>query len=355
MSSYRILCLTALAIVLLPIAAAEKVWAGKNDLKLVNLCPQVSASALGQGVQECGWVRRNSGLITGVAIDEAGRSNFRSLMSELGVVMAPRIPMPADTIGFAGFMVTAELGFTQISNNKSYWNGVSAVSPQTPTASRPDSTLTTAGFFLRKGIWWPIPALEIGGGVVNLLDSRMLSWQGYATIALHEGFHDWPVPSLSVRAAMSYLTGTDQVNLRTTTFDVLISKGFGLLKTARLEPFGGLGVLMISASSKPLDFTPLCDAYAVAQAAPGQQVSDHCTVAQSGTNNDLTANQAFPGQELITRYRVFGGAKLKFGLLALIAQYELYKAGHSRDENEVPAVDQSGQQSSFSLSAGLNF
>lgn len=320
----------------------------------MNLCPQAATSAL--GVQECGWVRRDAnGLITGVAIDEAGRSNFRSLMSELGVVMAPRIPMPADTIGFAGFMVTGELGFTQVSHDKSYWDGVSAVSPQTRNISRPDGTLTTMGFFLRKGIWWPIPALEIGGGVVNLIDSRMLSWQGYAKVALHEGFHDWPVPSISVRAAMSYITGTDQVNLRTTTFDVLISKGFGLLKTARLEPFGGLGLLMINASSKPLDFTPLCDGHVVAQATPGQQVSDHCAIAQSGTNNDLLANVAFPGQELITRYRVFGGAKLKFGLLALVAQYELFNAGHSRDDNVIPAVDQSGQQSAFSVSAGLNF
>lgn len=354
MSPLRTLRLVVFGIALFLIAAAGNALAGKNDLNLVNLCPQASTSAL--GVQECSWIKRDAnGLITGVTIDEAGRSNFRSLMSELGVVLAPRIPMPADTIGFAGFLITGELGFTQISNNKSYWNGVSAVSPQALNSSRPDATLTTVGFFLRKGIWWPIPALEVGGGVVNLLDSQMLSWQGYAKVALHEGFHDWPVPSLSVRAAMSYVTGTDQVNLRTTTFDVLISKGFGLLKTARVEPFGGLSLLVISASGKPIDFTPLCDAHAVAQAAPGQQVSDHCTVAQSGTTNDLLANAAFPGQELITRYRVFGGAKLKFGVLAIIAQYELYQAGHSRDDNVTPAVDQSGQQSAFSLSTGLNF
>ena len=354
MSPHRTLRLVVFGIALLPMAVTGKALAGRNDLKLINLCPLATTSAL--NVQECSWVKRDAnGLITGVAIDGEGRSNFRSLMSELGVVLAPRIPMPADTIGFAGFMVTGELGFTQISNNKSFWNGVSAVSPQAVDSSRPDATLTTMGFFLRKGLWWPIPALEVGGGVVNLLDSQMLSWQGYAKVALHEGFHDWPVPSLSVRAAMSYVTGTDQVNLRTNTFDVLISKGFGLLKTARLEPFGGLSVILISASGKPIDFTPLCDAHAVAQAAPGQQVSDHCTIAQSGTTNDLLANAAFPGQELITRYRVFGGAKLKFGVLAIIAQYELYQAGHSRDDNVTPAVDQSGQQSAFSLSAGLNY
>ena len=339
---------------LLGTALAPEAWAGRNDLKLANLCPQASSATL--GVQECSWVQRDAnGLVTGVSIDADGRSNFRSLMSELGVVMAPRIPMPAATLGFAGFLVSGELGLTEISNNQSFWNGVNAVSPQSPSSTRPSSTLTTMGVFLRKGVWLPAPSLELGGGVVNLLDSQLLSWQAYAKFALHEGFHDLPIPSLSVRGAFAYLTGTDQASLNITSFDVLVSKGFGVLKTARLEPFGGWSLVMIRASGKPIDFTPLCDARAVAIATPGQSVSDQCAIAQSGTTNDLKANVAFPSQDVITRYRVFGGAKLKFGLLAIIAQYELYLAGNSRDEDVVAAVDHSGQQSAFSLSLGLDF
>jgi hypothetical protein len=183
----------------------------------------------------------------------------------------------------------------------------------------------------------------------------MLSWQGYAKVALNEGFHDLPFPSLAVRAAVSYLTGTDQVSLKTSSIDVLMSKAFGVLKTVRIEPFGGWSLLLIKASGKPVDFTPLCDASAVAQASRGQSVGDHCAAAQSGTANDFVANVAFPSQETITRYRVLGGAKLKFGTLAVIAQYELYLAGNSRDENVIPAVDYSGQQSAFSLSTGVEF
>jgi len=354
MNPQRTLRPLAIGIALVSITVAETASAGRNDLNLINLCPQASSPTL--GVKECGWVQRNAaGLVTGVNIDSAGRSNFRSLMSELGVVMAPKIPMPADTIGFAGFSVSGELSLTQIGNNKSYWNGVNAVSPQSPDASRPDSSLTTMGVFLRKGIWFPAPSFEIGGGVVNLLNSQMLSWQGYAKFALHEGFHDLPFPSLAVRAAVAYLTGTDQVNLQTTSLDLLVSKGFGAMKTIRIEPFGGWSLLLIKATGKTIDFTPLCDSREVAQAAPGQQVSGNCSIAQSGTANDLLANAAFPGQETITRYRAFAGAKLKFGTLAVIAQYELYLAGHSRDDNVISAVDQSGQQSAFSLSTGLEF
>lgn len=307
----------------------DEARAGRNDLKLANLCPQVSSAAL--GVQECAWVQRDAaGLVTGVAIDADGRSKFRSLMSELAVVMGPRVPMPASTLGFAGFLVSGELGVTEISHQRAFWNGVNAVAPQNPSGARPDALLTTLGVFLRKGIWLPAPSLELGGGVVHLLSSQMLSWQGYAKLALHEGFHDLPIPSVSVRGAFAQLSGTDQVNLRTGSLDLLISRGFGLLKTVRVEPFGGWSLLLIKASGQPIDFTPLSD-------------------------DDLLANAAFPSQDVITRHRVFGGAKLKFGLLAIIAQYELYFKGNSRDENVIRAVDDSGQQSAVSLGVGLEF
>jgi hypothetical protein len=354
MTPHRALRQVAFGIALFGAMLARQAHAGRNDLKLVNLCQPAASAAL--GVQECRWVERDAtGLVTGVNIDAEGRSNFRSLMSELGVVMAPRIPMPAGTLGYAGFQVSGELGLTEISRSQSFWNGVSAVSPQNPNGARPDALLTTLGVFLRKGIWLPAPSLELGGGVVNLFGSQMLSWQAYAKLALHEGFHDLPIPSLSVRGAFAYLTGTDQVNLRTTTVDVLVSKGFGVLKTARLEPFGGWSLLLIKASGRTIDFTPLCDSREVALAAPGESVGDHCALAQSGTTNDLLANKAFPSQDVITRYRVFAGAKLKFGLLAMIAQYELYLAGTSRDDSVIPAVDHSHNQSAFSLSVGLEF
>jgi len=75
---------------------------------------------------------------------------------------------------------------------------------------------------------------------------------------------------------------------------------------------------------------------------------------RAGPNNDYLPTP-LSRQEVITRYRVFGGAKLKFGILAVVAQYELYLAGHSRDDNTISTVDQSGRQSAFSLSTGLEF
>jgi hypothetical protein len=340
-------------------ALTSPAFAGGNDLALLNLCPQHTPApgTLNAMVPECAWVERQAGgLIQSVALDGEAQSQFRSLMSELGVVMAPRLMVPAETLGYAGFQVAGEVGVTTISNGEPFWNGVQAVSPANPRSARPNDTLTTVGVYLRKGLWIPLPAFEAGVGVMHLVDSQMLSWQGYLKLALHEGFHDWPLPALAVRGAGAYVTGTDQVRMTVTGVDVILSKGYGVLKTSRLELFGGWSFLFIKAKSNPLDATPSCDAALVHLAAPGQMLGDYCADSQRGTGNDLAANFAFPNQDTITRHRFFGGAKLKFATMFLTAQYEFVPAGRSRDEARPNgARDGSSRQHGVSLGAGFDY
>jgi hypothetical protein len=339
---------------------ASRAWAGRNDLQLLNLCPLTSTSLPSKAL-ECSWVHRQAdGSISAadpVVPDAQGRQDFRSLMSELGVVLAPRIPMVADTAGFGGFQLSAELGLTEISNHQSFWNGVEAVSANNPSQGpRPDPMLTTVGAFVRKGIWLPVPTIELGFGAVHLLDSQVLAWQSYAKFAVHEGFHDWPVPSFAVRGAVSYVTGTDQINMTVTSLDLLISKRFGLLKTARLEPFVGWSLISIFAHSRTLDATPSCDATQIAAAPLGSNPGNlYCSSSQTGTTNDFNANFRFPGQNAITRYRLFLGFKIKFAVAFFAAQYEAYFAGSTRDGSAFSARDQSGTQNALSLSTGLDF
>lgn len=348
----RSLFASALVIVLAlsSLVAAPAARAGKNDLDLLNLCtPQLAG-----GNQECGWVQRDStGAITSqVAPSPAALANFRSLMSELGVVIAPRLITPADTLGYAGFQVSAELGLTQISHNAAYWNGVQGVDPANPGANRPDAYLTTVGGFVRKGMLIPFPAFEVGAGAVNIVGSGLFALQGYAKLALQEGFHSWVLPSVAVRAAASQLVGTDQVDLTVFGFDVVISKAFSIAGTARFEPFGGYNLLFIDARSGVIDATPNCDAYAFqhGSAAPGS-----CG-GPAGTPNDYLADFTFPRQDLITRQRIFAGFKLKLGVVFMAAEYDLVPAGRSRDETQAQGtIDGSQRQQSFSFSTGLDF
>jgi hypothetical protein len=321
--------------------------AGRNDLQLFNLCPQA--------VSSCPWIQSSGGgVITQVKPDADGQSKFRSLMSELGVVVAPRLQTPADTLGYAGFQFSAELGFTKINRDQSYWDGVQGVNAANPSASRPDQYLTTVGGFVRKGI---LPPFEIGGGAVSILGSSMYSLQGYAKLALFEGFHDWPLPSLAVRGAASQLLGTDQVELTVFGVDVLISKAFSLAGTARFEPFVGWNYLFIRARSGVIDATPSCDAYAQHLTPPSAQPpSMTCAASQNGTFGDLNANFAFPTQDLITRQRWFGGVKLKLTAVFVAGEVDIIPAGRSHDQMQPEgAGDASGTQQSFSLSAGFDF
>lgn len=339
------------------LAGAPSARAGKNDLNLLNLCP-THTSDLGAGIQECSWVQRDGtsghGIAGQVVPTEPALSNFRSLMSELGVVVAPRLMTPADTLGYAGFQFSAELGMTKISRDQPFWDGVQGVDPNNRTAARPDAYLTTVGGFVRKGMWLPLPAFELGAGAVNVVGSSMFALQGYAKLALQEGFHGWALPSVAVRGAASQLVGTDQVDLTVFSFDVVISKAFSIGGTARFEPFGGYNLLFIDARSGVIDATPGCDAYALQHPTATSPVNPAC--GQAGNANDFLANFSFPRQDLITRQRIFAGFKLKLSVMFLAAEYDLIPAGRSRDEKSAEgALDGSQEQQSFSLSAGFDF
>jgi hypothetical protein len=316
--------------------------ADQNDLNLLNLCATQDASCRS---------------------DTNALSRYRSMMSELGVVVAPRLMTPADTLGYAGFQFSADLGITTINNNRkangdtsgiSYWDGIEAVHSGDRMAARPSSSLTTVGGFVRKGLWFPLPAFEFGAGAIDILGSHMYAMQGYAKLALQEGFHDWVLPSFAVRGSVSQLLGTSQVNMTVWGVDVLISKAFGIGGTARIEPYFGWNFLFIDARSGVIDATPTCDAYAQSMTAMGAPAPGTCDPANNGHLTDVNNNFTFQSQDVITRQRWSVGAKLKLSVLFVTVEGDLIPAGGSHDSN-ADIADSSGTQESFNLSAGLDF
>ena len=329
--------------------------ADRNDLRLINLCDSSTSAG------SCPWVTRTPTSTT-VTLDPRASTLFRSLMSELGVVVAPRLQTPADTLGFAGFQLSAELGFTEISNGESarFWNGTEGVQPANPRVARPPAALTTVGAFVRKGMFSPVPALELGAGAVNVLQSNLWALQAYAKVALHEGFHDTPFPSVAIRVALSDLVGTDQVDLKVWGFDALVSKAFSLSGTARVEPFLGWNLLLIDGQSGVIDATPECDAAAVRATNPADPravaLLPRSCQAQAGTTADLGANFRFPHEDLILRNRIFGGAKVKLWKLFMSAEVAIAPGGSSRDGSAATgrATDTSGAQKSIAISLGID-
>lgn len=316
----------ALAALLAPRAAA----ADANDLVLGRLTNRVSADVI---------VPQNAEL--------------RSLASQLGVVLAPHLLTPADTIGFAGFQLTVDYAATTIDRRAAYWRARSG-SPDpagTEGVAHGPGALGTFGFFARKGFWFPVPSFEIGAGAIHLVDSRIWTGQLYAKLALHEGYTSLPLPSLAVRGAVSRMMQQRELDLTVASVDVTLSKHVGIGGTWRLDPFAGWNLLLIVPRSEVIDPTPQIDPL-----APMQQL-------------DSERNFVFADQDNIYRNRVFVGAKLQYYVVELTLEASFALAGTSIDDRtgttdrcmaastttNCDAQDAAAAQRTLSLSAGFDF
>jgi gamma-glutamyltranspeptidase len=86
----------------------------------------------------------NTTLVTGEPLE------FRELASQLGVVLAPELLTPADTLGFSGFQFSVDYATTSIDQKASYWKALDGPAP---------AMMRTVGFFARKGMWLPVPSV----------------------------------------------------------------------------------------------------------------------------------------------------------------------------------------------------
>lgn len=318
-----------LVAILLLVLAPAPARAGGNDLHLARLLDP------GQVTYDMA-----TGNVLGVQRSIAAESRYRTLMSELGAGLALRVLDGADTLGLSGFNFSLDVSTM----------GVGSAGGDDPwrAAEKRPGGLSTVGLFLRKGLWVPAPAFELGVGTIHLLDSDTWALQAYAKLALLEGFHRWPIPSLALRAGGSRLVGAQDLDLTVANLDILASKAFGIGGTVTLVPYLGWTLLWIVPRGQVLDATPWCDAL-----APGPSDAEHlCPSVRGG---DLGANFTFRDQSVITRNRLSLGAKLKFYVAALTAEYSYTLAGSSKDTGDAQVVDRASGQSAFSLSLATQF
>lgn len=264
----------------------------------------------------------------------AVQTQLRSLMSELSTVMAPKFLSPSDSLGWSGFHLSFDSSFTSISNKADFWQkGVRDVS---------SGFLPTLTLMARKGIWAPVPAFEIGAGATYLVDSNIWALVAYAKFAIHEGFHGKPIPSIALRAAVSRLVGTTQVDMTTISSDLSLSKSFGLGGSVKLDPYLGANLLVTIVRSGVIDTTPSVDAFQ-----------------QGGQSLDLNANTTFPDPDTILRWRLFTGLRLVYSVLAISAEFSWTfcndTATNCQQDNPQKITDLSNGQAQLSISAGLIF
>lgn len=313
--------------------AAGTAAAGDNDLILGRL-----ATIIDQGSSNQRAVGQNLEL--------------RSLVSELGVALAPRLSTPADTLGWGGFQFAADMSWTSVSSDQPYWRALASSEDPTGAGTSAHGTdlLPTIGIFARKGLWFPLPSLEMGAGAVHLMSSRLWTAQGYAKIALHEGYHDLPVPSVAVRGAVARLIGQKDLDLTIISIDASIGKQFGIGGTWNLNPYLGYNALIMVPRSEVIDPTPGVDSL------------------DPMNMNDRQLNFVFKDQDDIIRHRFFFGAKLRYYVFAVTLEAVYAMAGSSVDQRpgmapcmlnstttNCDSTDQARAQKTFTVSTGFDF
>lgn len=310
----------------------------------------------------------------------ADNDKFYSLASEMGVVLAPPLLSPSETLGFAGFAIGATFGFTTISENADFWKaagsyefanndpfpqGAAAAAPQ-PGTGPPSGIAKTVGAVVRKGLWLPVPSFELGLGFRHLLDSSVFALQADAKIALHEGFHNWPLPEIAVRGSGSRAMGDTTFDLTVVGLDFSASKQLGLFGTVNLTPYAGYQFLWIVADPDVLDATPGCDP--VAGGAKGDIACPPVTKMPPKTDvvicshDDCNANFVFFNPNAIERQRIFVGMRLNFDPGSLTGEWAYAREGKSDaqfvepfSEETIRVTDRASSQHTFSIQAGLDF
>src|SRR5215468_5208383 len=166
---------------------------------------------------------------TGRVLSVVGQNlEFRALASQLGVVLAPHLLTPADTLGFGGFQFDADASQTTIDSLQPYWRVLAGTRDPSGTnrIAHGAGVLRTVGMFAHKGLWFPVPSFELGAGAVHLVDSKIWAAQLYGKLAVHEGYHDLPIPSVAVRGGVSRMMNQREIDLTIASFDITASKHF---------------------------------------------------------------------------------------------------------------------------------
>jgi hypothetical protein len=374
------------AVIAFSLSVPALAWADTWDLNIGRLC-QIETTT-GKRF-DCG-----GGYTPAVAQTDpvsrvlADNAAFRSLMSELGAVFAPNILSPSDTRGWSGFNASVEFGWTGVSTKKIssdpntgsnyFWRAAGSVTPQSFTASGgvpteaalrddarfqkelPPGFAPTVTLMMRKGLWFPVPSFELGVGVRHLIGSTMWAPLATAKIALHEGFHGWPIPSLAVRGMGTRVMNTPGFNLTLAALDFSVSKHFGIASTFNLTPYAGYQLLWIMAASQVIDATPGIDAVTASAGLAGNDPTGLTRCA--GQIADCKANFVFADQSTITRHRFFVGLKANFYIVSLLAEYTFFASGSSSDQivqlatgQVFPYADASSTQHTFSFAIALDY
>lgn len=142
-----------------------------------------------------------SGTPTGPCDEWVTRAEYRKLVTELGLVISPKIMSPASTLGINGFDAGFEVNTALIHGQEPYWT------KSTRDGSIP-RVFTVPTLRVRKGL--PL-SLEGGMHISYLPFTQQQVLGGDARFALHEGFS--LVPDVGIQLSYDQFIGNPQLDM----------------------------------------------------------------------------------------------------------------------------------------------
>ncbi len=169
------------------------------------------------------------------AISNLNQDEFRRLSEDFSSAMSYKAIIPAENMGLTGFDISATAGGTKLENRD-------VIKKAAAGASVP-SVLPTAAIRVHKGL--PLN-LNVGASYTTVPGTGLGAIGGELRWAFMPG--STLMPAVAARLALSQTMGLDQLKLRSTSYDISISKGFTLL-----TPYAGIGYVQsrVSAPESP--------------------------------------------------------------------------------------------------------
>ncbi len=272
-------------------------------------------------------------------------ANFRVFARELGVALSSVNLMPPETLGHAGFSVTAEAAVVFLSARDSSGGGC-----QTPSSSCflfPNEGLLRNGTGLagamlipsvhvRKGLPF---SLELGSRIGWVEKSRMATLTGELKWALNEGFTY--LPDVGVRASVTRLLNSRELDVTSGGVDIGVGKQFAIGGMITLTPYVGWNLIWVGASSSPVDFRPERTQQEATASATAQLV-----------NTEVYDPVGFFAN---SHNRFYGGVRFIGGVVQLLVEFSYASMGKFSDPTTGPSDRTLPDVTALNFSVGLDF
>lgn len=170
----------------------------------------------------------------------AAQTSFRTISEDFGAAFSYKPITPAASLGLTGFDIGVELSGTDMSKSATVWQQLTGSAMST-------TTLPVARLHATLGLPFGV---DVGAFVTNIPTTNINVTGANISYAILEG--DWVEPALTLRAAMTNLSGISEYSLSTKSVDISFSKGlFGV------TPYIGAGQIWVNSSTSNSSLTAI--------------------------------------------------------------------------------------------------